>query len=245
MLLVVLTMVGAVAEQPKAPSIAAIAATAEYRPLVAEYAQCIVARDRAGASDFALRKNIEWTKTGEWTVRRLLDKSCRPAQATKEQAETLGKMTPDMLRPSIADALVRVESPAFDQGLVTNAQPLPAGGLVDSLWPPDACKKCDAEQRKEFDEARAKTSASMTPYIFAECAVRADPGNAHRLLMADVNSASETSAFAALAPAFGQCVAEDAKINSSRTVLRGLIALSYYRLAHAPRVTTASAGATK
>ena len=245
MLVLALTTLASSSAQAKIidNEIAPIVATSDYRPLVAQYAQCIAGRDRAGASDFALRKNVEWTKTGEWKVRRLIDKSCVPSQATQEQAGTLKKMTPEMLRQPIAEALVRLEFPAADAKLIATAQPLASGGLIESLWPSNACDKCDAEQRKKFEETRVRTSASMAPYIFAECAVRADPGNAHKLLMADVNSASETSAFSALSPAFGQCVAEDAKINSSRTVLRGLIALSYYRLAHAPRV--AAAGVSK
>jgi hypothetical protein len=242
MLTLALTMLAAAAEQPAIidVEIAKTVATPEYRPLVAHYAQCIVERDHTEAADFVLRKNVEWTKSGQSKVRKLIDKSCVPSQATQVQAATLKKMTVEMLRSPIADALVRFELPTSDPTLIATAQPLPSAGLVESLWPSDACKKCNAEQRKEFDETRVRTSASMAPYIFAECAVRTDPGDAHKLLMSEMNSADESSAFAGLAPAFSQCVAEDAKINSSRTVLRGLIALSYYRLAHAPRVGAAA-----
>lgn len=228
-----LAFMATAAEQPKEPSVASVAATPEYRPLVAEFARCVAERYRQDASDFVLRKKVLWAKS---SLHKLSDDDCLPAQATREQAKILEKLTADELRPSLADALVRLEFPAPDQDLIATAQPLPSGALVDNLWPSDGCENCSADQKKKVEKVRALTNTLMAPYIFGECAVRFDPNNAHRLLMADVNSSDEAATFSLLASAFGQCVAEGSKAEMSRANVRGLIALSYYRLAHAPRI---------
>lgn len=240
----VLAMASAAAYESNKASIASTIAGAEYRPLVAAYARCIAALHRTEASEFALHKNPEWTGKGKQALSKLDEPHCIPSQAAGDQKKVLKKMTPDLLRPHLADALVRTEFPQCEEALIRNAQPLPAGSLVENLWPSDACSKCDPQQRKTRESARAIANRLMAPYVFGECAVRADTQGSHRLLMTEANSNEEIAAFNALAPAFGQCVTEGSQAEMSKANVRGLIALSYYRLAHAPRIA-AAAGVTQ
>jgi hypothetical protein len=150
----------------------------------------------------------------------------------------------EQLRPAFAEALVRNEFPNADASVISTAQPLDYGKLVDSLWPPDACKNCRGEQLEDFENARGRSAALMAPLIFGECIVRTDPVNAHRLLMTDPASADEAAAVSALQPAFSNCVAEGQHLNTTRSVVRDVVALNYYRLARAPRAQS-TAGVTK
>ena len=77
---------------------------------------------------------------------------------------------------------------------------------------------------------------AMAPIVFGECVVRTDPARAHVLLMTPPGSLAERAAIDALAPAFGDCVVQGGRFTATRPILRGLVAISYYRLAHAARV---------
>lgn len=215
------------------------------RQTIVEFARCVITRHRREAADYVLRKTPRVWQISSSAERRLGDRDCIPRTSTREDAQALLKMHKDeQLRPALAEALVREEFATFEANLINTAQPLEYGKLVDSLWAPDACRKCRGQQLKDFEQARARSNVLMAPLVFGECVVRTDPASAHRLLIIEPGSSEETSILNALQPALSNCVADGARLNTNRRAVREVVALNYYRLAHAPRVQTA-AGAPK
>ena len=210
--------------------------------VVDAFAQCVVAKHPSDAATYVLGNVTDRRTAPRFSVpRSLKDKTCIPSQASREDARLLPELSEDAVKAALADALVRREFPSFDGRVIKMAKPLPSGTLVDTLFPPDACNKCDARRKAEFEDARLKLNNVMAPIIFGECAVRTDPANAHALIISEPSSAEETAYISALAAAFDNCLTKGAQFTASRSVLRGLIAISYYRIAHAPRVDLAGA----
>ncbi|NML05064.1 hypothetical protein [Sphingomonas sp. G-3-2-10] len=75
---------------------------------------------------------------------------------------------------------------------------------------------------------------------FAQCVVAAAPKETVNLLRTEPGSASERTAFAAVAPALGPCLNDGMKIEFNRTQLRGALAEAAYRAS-----VQARAGETK
>lgn len=226
------------------PAVASAAQSGSAQVLpqsIADFAQCVVKRHRDEASDYVLRRTSRPWQVTSSAERRLGDSHCIPPTISREDGRLLLKMhEKEQLRPAFAEALVRNEFPTADASVIITAQPLDYGKLVDSLWPPDACKNCRGQQLKDFENARARSAALMAPLIFGECIVRTDPANAHKLLMTLPASAEETSVIGALQPSFSNCVAEGQQLSTTRSVVRDVVALNYYRLARAPRVQPAA-----
>lgn len=70
--------------------------------------------------------------------------------------------------------------------------------------------------------------------MLGECVVRSAPGSVEALLRTPIASPQEDAALRALHMALGRCVAQGATYSLSPEVVRGTLALAYYRLAHAP-----------
>jgi hypothetical protein len=181
-----------------------------------------------------IRTNIPLSLTIR-AERKLADRACVPARSTRNDAKALVKL-PEELRAALAEALVHEEFPTFHPDQVNAARPLGYANMVESLWPADSCKKCNGERRGEFEAARTKARKLTEPLVFGECAVRTAPANAHRLLLTKAGSPEEKAALHSLRRAFERCVPEGSRFGMSRTAVRDLIALNYYRLARAPRV---------
>jgi hypothetical protein len=209
------------------------------RALVDAFAQCIVAKHASDAIPYVLNSYTDWRERPPSTPRALKDKSCIPGQAAEHDANLLLQLSEDSIKVALAGALVRREFPTFDANVIDTAKALPSSTLVDKLFPPDGCRKCEAKRKVEFEDARAKLNNVMAPTIFGECAVRTDPAHAHALIHSWAASAEETAAFDALGAAFSNCLGQGAHFTATRSTLRGLVAISYYRIAHAPRAELA------
>lgn len=215
------------------------------RQAIADFSRCVVHRHRRQAVESVLRKSPRVWQVTSSAERTLADRACLPPGMSRDESQALLKMQKDeKLRPAFAEALVRKEFRTFDPQVITTAQPLEYGKLVDSLWPPDACKDCKGEQLRQFQDARAKSTELLAPLVFGECVVRTDPANAHRLLMTESGSADESATFGVLGPALSNCVTEGSRMTATKRALREAVALNFYRLAHAPRVQPI-AGASK
>jgi hypothetical protein len=205
------------------------------------FANCIVERHYSEAVTYVLNSYESWRARPLSVPSQLKDRKCIPAHVLKSDGDLLPKLSENSIEVALAVALVRREYPTFDAALIETAKPLPSGHLVDELFPPEACKKCDAKQMAEFQDARVKLNRVMAPIVFGECAVRSDPRDAHALIMAERGSAEERAVIGSLAPALSSCVVQGAQFTVTPSVLRGLAAISYYRVAHAPRVIAGTA----
>ncbi|HEX2763487.1 MAG TPA: hypothetical protein VHM92_06535 [Allosphingosinicella sp.] len=210
------------------------------RRIVAEFARCVAKRHRREAADYVLRTISPSRGAAAQAQRKLADTRCLPAEATGHHRRTLLRMVEDdQLRPLLAEALVRDDFPIFDASVINSAQPLGYGKLTDELWPPGACKACKPAQLREFEQARARSSALLAPLMFGECVTRTDPANAHKVLLLDAGSPEESAVMKALRPALAHCVVPGGEVKIALKDLRKTLALNYYRLARAPRIPTA------
>jgi hypothetical protein len=214
----------------------------ETREVMARFAACTVKLHPAEAAQYVLESK-SWAQTDK-KVRRIADSECMTDTAMEKNAIVALRLPGDTMRYALAEALVQRELKSFDAPLIQAAQPLAQVAVSESEFTPKPGKKYKPAELQKLEEslAAAKLRAAVTRY--GECVVRTDPGNAYRLLNTKPSSPEEGTVFQQLMPAFAQCLEAGAEFKSNRTVLRGVLALNYYRLAHAPRVQPA-AGAQK
>jgi hypothetical protein len=211
------------------------------RKVQAEYGDCVVKKQPAAAREFVI---TPWFEPG--ALRRILpkvgDSWCLLAASASFGSEM--RFPGDTMRYALADALVRREFASASPSL-KDAGPIVQPVLDESEYVPRSGRKAKQSELNELAENRQKRIATIYLAHFGECVVRSDPANSYALLMAEPDSVQEGAAFKAMRPTFGGCLAAGEKLEFSKSTLRGTIAMNYYRLAHAPRVATASAGGAK
>lgn len=206
--------------------------TLEDRRAIAAFARCFVNKNRAQAVDLVLNRKA--TDYAHFHRPPRPYPSCGSAPVSRPNRNSTH--TPDApLLFALADVLVRQEFPAFDLRVIATAGPLPVSNFAEQMWPLLPGRKYSPKQLKEIEGVKARVTAILGPQIFGECAVRTDPSGAHRLLMTQPDSAEEAAELQALLPVFGHCLEKGAKFNTTGAFLRGIVALSYYRTARAPR----------
>jgi hypothetical protein len=88
-----------------------------------------------------------------------------------------------------------------------------------------------AERYRAPHSADARQAIALE--AFGECVARAEPATARQLLLSTPGTAAEQTQFAALAPRFGACVVKDARVEMSKSIVRGAVAEGLYRLSRA------------
>ena len=207
----------------------------ETRKRVREYSDCIVKKhpEDARTAVLSLTDNASLVKD----YPKLLDPYCLTGFVDRMA------FPGDLLRYALADALVRrqlINQPAIDPlviGPLAHNQPVPPPSVTEAKAEADQGKPFDRKQW-QFGVALAYSQVSQ----FGECVVRADPAGTKQLLASAPTSAPEAAAIAALKPVLGSCLRKDSKLHLTKEVLRGTIALNYYRLANAPRLTPQERG---
>jgi hypothetical protein len=208
----------------------------ETRVIAYDYAKCVVGRHAAAASA-ALLADID-NATILKSHHDLIDGDCL-VQIVHTGAQM--KFPGDLYRYALADALIAREYPAAPVIDPSNVPPLERRALPDppAPLPPNASKKAKAkydDAMKGYEEAQSFRALG----VYGECVVRTNPAAARALLLARPETAEEASRFDALQPALGQCLPEGRTLTFGRLVLRGTIAVNYYRLAHAVRSAPAA-----
>lgn len=212
--------------------------TKETRALTHAYAQCVVKRAQAKASE-AIAANVDNT-TILRDYRMLIRAECLTRQIHQS---TQVRFTGDLYRYALADALVNRELAAQP---APNLDSVPRLVHRDPGAPPQAVDAKGRKLGKRKLEAAREAYGRDVAYAFlsnyGECTVRADTAGAKALLVTTADSAEETARFTALRPAFSRCLPEGKTLSFGKVALRGSVAINYYRLAHAAR---ASAGAAR
>lgn len=123
-----------------------------------------------------------------------------------------------------------VENPGEEIHMSSNSQDI-LFALADALV---------QKRLANFDSNQIATASKLAVSdplsMVGECAVRADPSGARNLLKARLNSKEEEAAVQALMPAFSSCLPKGVQVRFNIVSLRGTVAVSYYRLAFAPKV---------
>jgi hypothetical protein len=207
----------------------------DTRRVAYDYAQCVVGRHFASASAALL------SDTDNSTMMKghddLIDGQCL-VRTVHGGAQM--KFPGDLYRYALADALVAREfaaAPAIDP---SNTPPLQrrSAWATPAPLPANASKRERAKYQdalKDFEEAQSFRVFGL----FGECVVRNNPAAAKALLSTRVESAGEDAAFQALHTALGECLPEGKTLAFGKLVLRGTIAVNYYRLGRAAELGSA------
>ena len=199
------------------------------RKVLHDYGACIVQRQHKRAAEAILNNVGNDELLGRY--KRLIDGNCLPVPQGKIMSV---RFQHDQYRYALADALVRAELAAAPAPQLEGIAPLehrPAGEQPSNLSPKGKPLKPEAYEAalRSYEEAKAYHFFSR----YGECVVRLNPTGARALLLTTPATAEETAQFGALREALGICMPEGATVAFGKAVLRGTIAINYYRLAKA------------
>jgi hypothetical protein len=213
------------------------------RKIQADFGQCVIKKHLAPAQHFVLTPNME---KSEWRkdVSAIADGYCLGVVAAAA-GDVEMKFPVDTMRYALADALARKEFSAGAAASIKDAAPLEQPKLKEEDYQLEPGKRPRKGELEQLRENRQKQQSLIYLAGFGECVVRADPANSYALVMSDAETPQEDAAFKGLMPAYGGCLTAGQSLSFNKSTLRGTIAMNYYRLAHAPRFASASAGGAK
>jgi hypothetical protein len=205
----------------------------EVRRIMFNYAQCVVKNHHDKAKEMILSDSDNNIIEHQYSS--LIDSECLRAVASGVDMTFGG----DLYRYALADALVNADLRTREDKDFSDRLPLAhlagpsSSDLSMELAATNSKKKRD-EILKRFDKAVANAWLSR----FGECVVRQNPVESKYWILTTPDSAEETSRINALRPTFNQCLS-NGSLTFNRTVLRGTVALNYYRLAFATKQPSA------
>ena len=196
----------------------------QTREIAYKFGKCVVSRHAGGASKAILRNADNEELRRHYSA--LIDPGClNPG----------GRLIfpGDFYRYALADALVARELATVPAPDLTNVPPLDHGAVpIPPVAPPTYANAVDKFRYQVALKKAQETQTFRTLRQYGECVVRESPANAKALLMTEPVSPGESDRFEALQPALSACAATET-MRVSKFLLRGAIALSYYRLAQA------------
>jgi hypothetical protein len=203
--------------------------TQQTRSISANYADCVVKKSapQARGAIAELAGNLVVQKK----YRRLIDSSCM-GQVTNDTSAGGIAFGGDTFFYTMADALIRKDysqSGPTDFSAVTqlvHRQKLPDPSASD-------LEKMNKREQADIEKDVNRVNTFSTLSRFGECAVRGNPEASRQLSLTDVGSTSEREKFNQLVPALAKCLEPGATAKFSPALLRGTIALNYFRLAYA------------
>ena len=139
------------------------------------------------------------------------------------------------MRFAIAEALVRADLGAFDPALVKLAQPLQYATLNPSDYVPKPGKRYRPKELTDLQSGMVADQSRIAFQRYGECVARNEPLNVRLLTFSNPNSIDEVAALKALMPKFSDCLTAGNQFKTNKTMMRGTLALAYYRLARAPK----------
>jgi len=145
----------------------------------------------------------------------------------------------DPLRHALALRLMQVDMAAdhttsfADKAPLSHRAPPSHEVLEKQLAATDNANR-RARLQQAYDEA---FSLAWLPH-FGECVARRDPQATHAWVLATPGSLAESDVLTALNASLGACLVEGRQLHFSKSILRGTLAVSYYRLAMAAPQST-------
>ena len=151
------------------------------------------------------------------------------------------KLPGDTLRYTLADALIRAELPSSPIATFAGVPRLGQRKLDAADFEPKAGSRPSERTLQALKEARSIALAAIFMSAVGECVVRTDPLGSFALLGTSVGSTEESARVKALITPLSACIPADKKLSLDTSVVRGIVALNYYRLAKASRPVEAGA----
>jgi hypothetical protein len=211
----------------------------QTRLMIRTYGDCVVKKQHRRAAE-AIAANAD-NSTLMRKYPQLIDGTCVPLPpGTTVRVKFEG----DQYRYALADALVRSDFaaaavPSFDAVPRLDHETPKEPSRTDSRGRPLSPGKYQGAL-----QAYQKQQAFALVSLYGECVVRADPAAARALLATDPESSAEMAQLTAMHEALATCLPEGTTVSFDKLVLRGTIAVNYYRLAKAA-LAQQSAGTTK
>lgn len=202
--------------------------TTRLRRVTLDYAKCVVNANHAKASEAILATSNNQAVLAHY--QQLLDSDCL------DSATGSGF---DMHFPNasylnaLADALVNADFATSGEASFANRLPLAQPVYSTPSQQAVALAKIKSDRkRKELQQKFDEQSVLGWISRYGECVVRQNPEAARYWLLTPPDTPEETSRIKALSPAFSDCLGEGStKFN--RVIMRGAVAINYYRLAMA------------
>ncbi|MDQ3246750.1 MAG: hypothetical protein M3Q52_07665 [Pseudomonadota bacterium] len=163
---------------------------------------------------------------------KLADGDCL-LQAVDSSSHVMMTLPGHTMRYALADALVGLELKADVRTSFAAVPPLRHGTIAEADIRPPAGKRLSRDELRTWEKSLAGLRGAIFMSALGECVVRTDPAASHALLMTEVESADERTWFKTLSPALAGCTKAGETIALNPTVVRGTIAMNYYRLAKA------------
>ena len=214
--------------------------TRETRAMMHDYAECVVEKQRAKASE-AIVANVD----NAALMRRypmLISPTCLSDTA---KSSVQMRFTGDLYRYALADALVNRELAGWTAGDLAAVPRLAHGEPGEP--PAKTTPSGKPVGKRKYEAAlEAYSTRSGFAYLsrFGECVVRSDAQNSKGLVLTRPDTPQEAAAFAALRPALQTCLPEGETLRFGKVALRGTIAINLYRLAHSARSGAAVSAAS-
>lgn len=197
----------------------------------AGFGACVVKRRPTHAATFVLNPDLDPARRRR-LVGRLADGDCL-LKAVNSAGDLAMTLPGDTMRYALADALVRTQFANDVSSRFASSAPLHHGTFDEAAYAPEPGQRLKPNELRDLAAAKAAQKGALYMSAFGECVVRTAPAAAHALLMTEVESDPEPARFKALSPAFGGCMRAGQSLSIDKGVLRGSIAMNYYRLAKA------------
>ena len=193
----------------------------QARVLVESYARCVVrfqavrvraalqAYFAAGESDLPVDRDCVGNAAYSTAEMSFTSEANRYALAEALYAADYGK------RPAIAFDAVPMERP-------------PEIGEIDPAKLPS-----DARRAQAIRESHDRAVVTRYLLIVGDCVARTAPDATKSLVMSGVETRAEAAALATIQPTLAECLPKGQTVRFNRTSLRGILALSAYRLSDA------------
>lgn len=217
------------------------ASETELRENMCEYAKCMVLYNHVDARKLVVSNTpndrLEFEFDTIYTSKPLaLVPGCRRLVIRTDYALVL---QPDMLRSYLAEELIIADLKIPETGNFANRAPL-------SHWPAPSASDfesqrnlaTDPKRRAQIEQEYSVAYGRVWLSHYGECVVRSNSKSAHEWIVAKPDSSQAAAAIDRLRPALGACLAEGESLKFGKDVLRGALAVSYYRLAMAAPVVT-------
>ena len=210
----------------------------EARRVHYEFGECVVKRRPKQAEAYVLSPILKGEAREKLSAKMELG-DCLSDVVGENFADVMMQFPGDTLSYSLAEPLVRRSygiAPITD---FKGVSPLGHRTFEEK----DFAKLVKSAKSKVVEDAKAAARGAIFLSRFGECVVRTDPANSFALVMAEPGSIEDKSRMGALTGTLGACVPQGHTLSFDRMLIRGTIAVNYFRLAAAARSAKASTGA--
>ena len=205
----------------------------EVRKIFHDYAICVVKGHHKLASD-AILADVDNSQIDS-KYADLISSECMGQVGGAVEA----KFTGDSYRYALADALVNFDFK--DAGPTSFADRLPLAHLIPPTQAELDAALAKTKNRRKQDELKAgfeRANLIVALSRYGECVAREDPVAARYWILTKPDVSEEMSRINALRPAFSNCLM-GGTTRFTKDILRGAVAINYYRLAMATKQPTA------